>query len=71
MAMRSVGLPVGIDFVPQWPWRSMGHSWNYLLLDNGNTIPFMGTESIREYHILSMEKKERCIEKPFLNKTTP
>ena len=41
LAMRSVGLPVGIDFVPQWPWRSMGHSWNYLLLEDGRTVPFM------------------------------
>jgi len=65
MAMRSVGLPVGIDFVPQWPWRSMGHSWNYLLLENGETMPFMGTESNPGVPHFKLEKKGKVYRKTF------
>ena len=65
MAMRSVGLPVGIDFVPQWPWRSMGHSWNYLLLDSGKTVPFMGTESNPGIPHFEKEKKGKVYRKTY------
>lgn len=41
-AMRSLGMPVGIDFVLQWPHRNGGHYWNTLLSDNGLNIPFTG-----------------------------
>jgi len=27
---RSLGIPAGFDFVPQWANRSMGHSWNVI-----------------------------------------
>jgi len=65
LAMRGVGLPVGIDFVPQWPWRSMGHSWNYLLLENGSTIPFMGTETNPGVPHFEKEKKGKVYRKTF------
>lgn len=65
LAMRGVGLPVGIDFVPQWPWRSMGHSWNYLLLKDGSTIPFMGTESNPGVPHFKHEKKGKVYRKTF------
>ncbi len=65
MAMRGVGLPVGIDFVPQWPWRSMGHSWNYLLLEDGTSIPFMGTESNPGEPHFQYEKKGKVYRKTF------
>ena len=42
--MRSVGIPVGNDFVPQWPNRKMGHNWNTVLAKNGQTITFLGAE---------------------------
>lgn len=45
MAFRSCGIPVAYDFTPQWPFRSMGHTWNSLLANNGKGIPFGGTES--------------------------
>lgn len=34
---RSLGIPVGIDYTPQWGNRSMGHSWSILYTgkDNG------------------------------------
>jgi hypothetical protein len=33
--MRSKGIPTAIDYTPQWPFRSMGHSWNVLLENTG------------------------------------
>jgi hypothetical protein len=43
--MRASGIPVGIDFTPQWPFRSSGHCWNTLLDNSGRNVPFMGGES--------------------------
>lgn len=44
-AMRSLGIPVGIDFTPQWPFRSLGHSWNVLLANSGKTLAFGGADT--------------------------
>ncbi|MBT1690798.1 transglutaminase-like domain-containing protein [Dawidia soli] len=44
-AMRATGIPVAIDFTPQWPFRSLGHSWNVLLSEAGKKIMFLGIES--------------------------
>lgn len=41
-AMRSIGVPVAIDFIPQWPNRGGGHFWNSVISDYGKTIPFTG-----------------------------
>lgn len=43
--MRSNGIPVMMDFTPQWPFLDLGHSWNVLLANNGKNIPFSGAES--------------------------
>lgn len=43
--MRSSGIPVMMDFTPQWPFLDLGHSWNILLANNGKNIPFSGAES--------------------------
>lgn len=43
--MRSLGIPVGIDFTPQWPFRSLGHTWNVLLANSGKIIPFGGCDT--------------------------
>lgn len=43
--MRAKGIPVAIDYVPQWPFRNMGHSWNVLLDNNGKNQIFTGCES--------------------------
>lgn len=43
-AMRAEGVPVGIDFVPQWPNMREGHCWNVLLDTNGKTVVFLGAE---------------------------
>ena len=42
---RGCGIPVALDFTPQWPFRSMGHTWNVVLANEGRNIPFGGTES--------------------------
>lgn len=38
--MRSVGIPVSIDFVPQWPTRSGNHTFNAVINKNGKPILF-------------------------------
>ena len=43
--MRACGIPVSVDFTPQWPTRPHGHHWNVVLNNNGRTVPFMGSES--------------------------
>lgn len=40
--MRSLGMPVGKDFTPQWESYSRPHSWNILFSDDGKHYPFMG-----------------------------
>ncbi|MFD2035020.1 hypothetical protein ACFSKL_09470 [Belliella marina] len=40
MAMRANGLPVGVDFVPQWAGSNAGHEWNILLKEDGIFHPF-------------------------------
>ena len=42
--MRAGGVPVGIDFIPNWGNSDLGHSWNVFLSDHKD-LPFMGTES--------------------------
>lgn len=50
---RSMGLPVAIDFCPQWGGRSMGHEWNVLLPQKNVPLPFAvnGTFSVHLYDI--------------------
>lgn len=43
--MRSNGIPVAIDFTPQWAARASGHSWNVILPNDGKCIPFSGVGS--------------------------
>lgn len=43
--MRSKGIPVALDFTPQWPYQSQGHSWCVVLTDNGQNVIFAGVES--------------------------
>jgi len=42
--MRAKGIPVTMDFTPQWPFRSLGHSWNVLLDNFGKNTVFMGCD---------------------------
>lgn len=38
--MRSAGIPIAVDFTPQWAERSMGHTWNALLTNEKNIVEF-------------------------------
>jgi hypothetical protein len=38
--MRSKGIPVAIDFTPQWPFRSQGHTWTVVLTNQGKNVEF-------------------------------
>lgn len=42
--MRAMGVPVAIDFLPQWPYRDLGHTWNVVFDKNGRTTMFEGAE---------------------------
>jgi hypothetical protein len=43
--LRSKGIPVAIDYTPQWPFRSWGHTWNVLLDNYGKNVIFLGCDS--------------------------
>lgn len=43
-AMRSVGVPVAVDYTPIWANRSSGHIWNTVLYPDGRNISFMGSQ---------------------------
>ena len=45
LVMRACGIPVSVDFTPQWPTRPHGHHWDVLHDASGRNIPFMGSES--------------------------
>ncbi|GHT65344.1 hypothetical protein AGMMS50239_24890 [Bacteroidia bacterium] len=59
--MRSKGIPAGTDFTPQWPFRSMGHSWNILLDNMGKNVIFEGGGPVPG----SPHKKEHKMAKVF------
>lgn len=42
--MRAVGIPTASDFIPQWPYRKNGHSWNVVIDRKGKAIPFLAAE---------------------------
>ncbi len=44
--LRAFGIPVAIDFVPQWGTSSMGHEWNVLIQRDGTGIPFGPYETL-------------------------
>jgi hypothetical protein len=43
--MKALGIPVVVDFTPQYANRSKGHSWNALILPNNQVSCFVGAES--------------------------
>ena len=47
--MRACGIPVGVDFTPQWPDRALNHYWNVVLDNTGKNVPFLGADSNPEY----------------------
>jgi hypothetical protein len=43
--LRSMGIPVGIDYTPTWGDLDRGHEWNTLLMENGKMFPFNAAAS--------------------------
>ena len=43
-AMRALGVPVSLDYVPMWANRTNRHDWNGLIIKDQKTIAFLGTE---------------------------
>ncbi|MDR1227160.1 MAG: discoidin domain-containing protein [Prevotellaceae bacterium] len=43
--MRTLGIPVTLDFTPHWAKRPHGHDWNSVCDSSGRHISFMGTET--------------------------
>ncbi len=43
--MRAKGIPVMIDYTPQWPYRSLGHSWNIVKVNDGRNVKFGGADT--------------------------
>ncbi len=41
----AMGIPVAIDFVPQWGNHTQGHIWNALIINDSVSLPFLGAES--------------------------
>lgn len=48
--MRAMGIPVAIDFTPQWGKRSMGHEWNALIISETISIPLSINDALG-YHL--------------------
>ncbi len=42
--MRALGVPVSIDFTPQWGNHKDGHVWNSLIINEKESLPFLGAE---------------------------
>jgi hypothetical protein len=40
LAARCLGIPVVLDYTPQWATRSMGHEWNALITKDGKALSF-------------------------------
>lgn len=38
--MRAHGIPVVLDYTPQWAYRDLGHTWTSILAQTGKNIPF-------------------------------
>ena len=53
MIMRSLGLPIAIDEVPIWGCINNGHTFNSLILPNGNCIGFSNPKDLPNGGILA------------------
>lgn len=70
--MRAKGIPVMIDYTPQWPFRSLGHTWNVVKLNNGNNATFGGIDGAPDDQrkpVVKMAKVYRTTYAP--NKNAP
>ena len=54
---RSIGIPCGVDFIPQWATRSVGHSWNVFHTGNGEMYDYSFGDDTIGNHIKDHEEK--------------
>ena len=54
---RSLGIPSGADFIPQWATRSVGHSWNVFHTGNGGMYDYSFGDDTIGNHIKDHEEK--------------
>lgn len=54
-AMRSVGIPVGVEFVPHWGQKNNGHTFNVVYNNDGAYYDFSGGENNPGEHISRFE----------------
>jgi len=54
---RSLGIPSGIDFIPQWANRSLGHSWNVLYTANDRQGDYSFGDASIGFHIKEHNEK--------------
>ena len=60
-AMRANGISTGMDFTPQWPFRSLGHSWNFVHENTKKNTVFEGANST----VGSPHKKDHIMAKVY------
>ncbi|MDR2954689.1 MAG: discoidin domain-containing protein [Prevotella sp.] len=63
--LRAKGLPVAIDYTPQWPIRSSGHTWNILLENSGMNTPFEGAGSYMGHPHIKEHKMAKVFRKTY------
>ncbi len=56
---RSYGMPIAVAFTPQWAKRSMGHSWNILISEYGEKVPFGGISTLMDEKQLMVEVRAK------------
>ncbi|WP_273214290.1 transglutaminase-like domain-containing protein [Runella zeae] len=51
---RSYGIPIAIDYTPQWANHTAGHVWNALVINQNEFLPFLGAEdSPGDYYLFT------------------
>lgn len=56
---RSLGIPIVIDYTPQWANRSNNHVWNALIDKNGKPLSFGAKDEVKLGHHLEGRRWER------------
>lgn len=62
---RSHGMPIAVEFTPQWAKRSMGHSWNVLISEYGEKIPFGGITTKMDEKQLMVEVRAKIYRRTY------
>ncbi|WP_303207153.1 hypothetical protein [Bacteroides oleiciplenus] len=57
-SLRGIGIPIAIDFTPQWAKRSLGHGW-CVLVGSDYQIPFLYHDKVPfGQHITSLQQRD-------------